>query len=1821
MAQPTPPPYANIAGIARADMKINEQETIAEYDGNARPGELVVDLTTYNLFIGNADGNLNGFSGGGGTNYANANLVSYLNTGLAGNIIPSANNVYSLGSPTRQWASIYVGANTLYLGATAVSSDGTGLVVGGEPVVTANTPISGNVEADYFIGDGSLLTNLPAGNYSNSNVAAYLPTYSGNVTTITATGNIAANFFIGNGSQLTGVATSAALTATNANVSNTNSNVANLTTSLSNTNSNVSNTNSNVANLTTSLSNTNSNVSNVASNVANLTTSLSNTNSNVANLTTSLSNTNSNVANLTTSVSNTNANVSNVASNVTTLQGQVYTNSNTATFLAAFGSNTITTTGNVQVGNITTSGNVEADYFIGDGSLLTNLPAGNYSNANVANYLPTYSGNIGTGNITFTNNTIYSGSAITLPTTTTGNLNKFSWNFRDLSVGSDTVSLEWNALTTTFGDFLIGTDSDATPYYFTFDGPSQTLGAIPGSGLTGGGKLTFGTATNNGTGNVNAIELTSSTDNVYVRANNNSWLFDNTGNLTIPNGILAQGVSSPAPVISGFSFNGDLRGQVSTTGNVLAGLVSASGNVRGGNLNTAGNVNATGNIAGANISATGNVSANYFVGDGSLLTGITATASLAGNLVGNIDANTFSINNLPSLSVAGNITGNFFVGNGSLLTGITATANTGDITFTDSLIESTSGIIELQANSRIELTSGNTFISVLPQDIELNANVGNVRIESDQDVTVLANGVFSLTNFSNTESIYITTAASSNIYQWDFDNTGNLTLPGNTFAVNYANGTPVSISGGGSANTGNVTFNDITIQGTGDEYGGSGLYLAPGANSTANLQYLRVRGGDYPTHIHFDTGNNQYFDQYFGADDKFVKLEANGNVLINASNLANNSSATWTFDDTGNITLPANGNLNFNIGGITQTINEDLNIVVQDEEDDGWSLYNTITDGLGNNLSQTVLDSSSFTIRTELTGASYSWGFDGNILQVTNDSLIRSFGSNVALQAMNSGNSPVASLQSVSNVNDPNIFTTIDATTTGANIKVYNGGSSGGTEYAWQFDNTGNLTIPNDILSNTTIDIDNRLSSNTADIQLFAADDITLQARDRSAGSTTEGGDINILAGDSAEDGDSSGGDIIIEAGRGGAGNVDFGGSGGFIRVEAGRGGAATGNTGAVAEIGGDLTLNAGDAGDNNGNIDLGAAGGAVYINSGFSTGNTDNGGEIVLTTGTGGQNATSGNVRIEIPGYGNTTGGTWTFDATGNLTLPAGTPSINYANGAPYGGGGSANTGNIIFDQSTIESNQSNAYINLNALGSGVLSLGTNDQSSVRIVTDEGGVNNRWTFDDTGTLTLPGNTSSINYADGNPMLGNIAFDQSGLITNQSNAYINLNASGSGILGLGTNDATNVTITTNASSNVSKTWTFDDAGNLTLPSDGYLRVVTGIVGTGASPAPSLSGFSSVSAINISASGNITGANFFGDGSQLTGITATASLIGNLVGNLDANTFSINNLPSLSVAGNITGSFFIGNGSQLTGLPATYSNTNAQTYFASGTSNANISITGNVLTTGRVSATGNIQGNFFIGNGSQLTGLPASYSNANAQLYFASGTSNANISITGNVLTTADISAGGNVSAANFLTVGAIGTGNITGANLITANTFSAAGNVFVGAALSVAGNISVGNISVSGNITSNVTYGAFYDTTTQTNSNVGNAIPMSYNTVDINNGVTIASNTNITIAKTGVYNIQFSAQLSKSDAGTDQVYIWLDKNGTAVANSATSVALEGGGGRDVAAWNFVVDATAGDYYRLMWMSTDANASIITVAAASPVPAIPSVILTVVPVGP
>ena len=110
-------------------------------------------------------------------------------------------------------------------------------------------------------------------------------------------------------------------------------------------------------------------------------------------------------------------------------------------------------------------------------------------------------------------------------------------------------------------------------------------------------------------------------------------------------------------------------------------------------------------------------------------------------------------------------------------------------------------------------------------------------------------------------------------------------------------------SGGGAANTANVTFQDNIVIGTGDGQN-HGLYLAAGSGQVANLQYLRLRGGDVDAHIHFDTANTEAYDFYFGDDSKYVKLERgyDGNVVIGT--YGNSSAKTWTFNSNGAIVFP-----------------------------------------------------------------------------------------------------------------------------------------------------------------------------------------------------------------------------------------------------------------------------------------------------------------------------------------------------------------------------------------------------------------------------------------------------------------------------------------------------------------------------------------------------------------------------------------------------------------------------------------------------------------------------------------------------------------------------------------------------------------------------------------------------------------------------------------------------------------------------------------------------------------------------------------------------
>jgi hypothetical protein len=151
------------------------------------------------------------------------------------------------------------------------------------------------------------------------------------------------------------------------------------------------------------------------------------------------------------------------------------------------------------------------------------------------------------------------------------------------------------------------------------------------------------------------------------------------------------------------------------------------------------------------------------------------------------------------------------------------------------------------------------------------------------------------------------------------------------------------------------------------------------------------------------------------------------------------------------------------------------------------------------------------------------------------------------------------------------------------------------------------------------------------------------------------------------------------------------------------------------------------------------------------------------------------------------------------------------------------------------------------------------------------------------------------------------------------------------------------------------------------------------------------------------------------------------------------------------------------------------------------------------------------------------------------------------------------------------------------------------------------------------NITRNRYYGSFYSTQTQSNPVADTPMAITYNQTDSANGISIVDGSRITIHNTGIYNLQFSAQLDKTDSGSDDVDIWLRHAGEDVPWSNTKVTLSGNNAKLVASWNFLLDSnTVDQYWELMWSSADTSMRIYAQGAETgPVrPGIPSVILTV-----
>lgn len=682
-------------------------------------------------------------------------------------------------------------------------------------------------------------------------------------------------------------------------------------------------------------------------------------------------------------------------------------------------------------GNLTAPGNITANYFIGDGSQLTNIPT-TYGDADVENLLQTlnteiYStGNITANDITATGNIsanyfIGDGSQLTgLPVA-----------YGDSNVTSLLSSLGSNAIATTgniSGNFVAPASTANTQILFNNNG---IIGGVPqftfdinGNTLNLAGSSTLKVAdiqTPSG-----ALRLIPSSGITYSYGNFHP-LFANTYSLGQSSGRWQNFFTNTANIVTL-----DTIGNITSGGNVSVGnLITANtGNVilGGANsylkqnssnarINLSGSVTltpdtnadaASGVIIGGNgylLAPNGSRNAvlNYGGGSGTMgiytlnVYGNTATAIHNGgaNGVGNIGGNTSNrFNTL--FALAADLTGNITAGN--ILTDHLYYANgspyvTGGSTYGDSNV--TSLLAALGSNSIS--TTGNITAGNISGNISITGNVTG----TSTNVTLVAGS-----------------------YSWTFNNAGNLVLPANTFSINYANGAAVSLGSGTNYGNSNVVT----------------LLSAYGSNSivtTGNIDVgnLRATGSSV-------TGNNS------------IIAGVSGTVLANstAAFIANvNSYAQITYQ---NKNSGADATADF--------------ILTADNGSDvtNYSDFGIINSGYDNATPTNSLGNIVYAADTYL----YAQGNISNTSQSGGNLVIGTTTASKNVKIFAGGNTAAALVANISNVGvsitgsltTTGNITTANITGTSANVTIT------ANNFVSTFDTTGLVTLPGNLVVNGT---------------------------------------------------------------------------------------------------------------------------------------------------------------------------------------------------------------------------------------------------------------------------------------------------------------------------------------------------------------------------------------------------------------------------------------------------------------------------------------------------------------------------------------------------------------------------------------------------------------------------------------------------------------------------------------------------------------------------------------------------------------------------------
>jgi hypothetical protein len=163
----------------------------------------------------------------------------------------------------------------------------------------------------------------------------------------------------------------------------------------------------------------------------------------------------------------------------------------------------------------------------------------------------------------------------------------------------------------------------------------------------------------------------------------------------------------------------------------------------------------------------------------------------------------------------------------------------------------------------------------------------------------------------------------------------------------------------------------------------------------------------------------------------------------------------------------------------------------------------------------------------------------------------------------------------------------------------------------------------------------------------------------------------------------------------------------------------------------------------------------------------------------------------------------------------------------------------------------------------------------------------------------------------------------------------------------------------------------------------------------------------------------------------------------------------------------------------------------------------------------------------------------------------------------------------------------------------------------------VVSDATAGVIFVRPTITQMQYYGVFSKTSDQTPASANTAYALTFDATDISNGVVIGTPTSrIVVPQSGLYNFNVSVQITSGNTSAKNVWVWLRKNGTDIANSARLVTININNGYVPVSFSEPVSMTASQYVEVMFAADDTAITIDNVASTAFAPAAPAVALEV-----